>query len=390
MNKLVCTLVTASVLVSGSAFGQSKNTAASDKPSKQSLLDNQMDGVTAGSALAVGDAAVTSNDAASVKLGGGALSGAAGINIVNSSNSLDANGVNVYDSSIQGRQGSGAGSNVNQQNSISQTEGTNAKIAVEASDLQDEIFAAEAAAKATNIAADSAKATTNTNDSVDLTGNAEQAAKGLNIVNSAGGLVANGLNIAHSSNVGAVPTLTQTNDLTQKDLAAGSGSGIAIDSAAVATTNTGAVNLSGGALSDAAGINIVNSTDSAVANGVNVYDSSLTNQASNSGSSVTQNNTIDQNEKTNATVQVAAAIAPLDLQFAATAQATNIAADSAKINNNSNYSVDLAGTAEQNATALNLVNSAGSIVSNGINIAHSTNIGSIPTLNQVNSISQVR
>jgi hypothetical protein len=48
MNKLVCGIVTASVLVSGSAFGQGKTKSATDKQSKQPLRDSQ-DGVTAGS-----------------------------------------------------------------------------------------------------------------------------------------------------------------------------------------------------------------------------------------------------------------------------------------------------------------------------------------------------
>ena len=50
----------------------------------------------------------------------------------------------------------------------------------------------------------------------------------------------------------------------------------------------------------------------------------------------------------------------------------------------------LAGAAEQNATALNLVNAAGGMVANGLNIAHTTNITTTPTLSQVNVISQSR
>lgn len=382
MNKLVCTLVTASVLVSGSAFAQDKSASG-----KQSLRDNQMDGVTAGSAVAIDNASVTSNDAGSVNLSGGALSGAAGVNIVSSSNSLVANGVNVYDNSLANQDVSN-GSTIGQKNTLSQSQGTNASVQVAATDV-DGALLAEAQAAATNIAAYGAKVTTSGNYSVDLSGTAEQKATAVNIVNSAGGIVANGVNVAHSSNVNAMPILNQVNNISQTDLT--EGSSIAVDNAAVTTSNTGAVNLSGSALSGAAGVNIVNSTDSAVANGVNVYDSSLTNQAANSGSTVTQTNTLNQNEKTNANVQLAAALpAPIDLAVTAQATATNIAVDSAKTSTSTNYSVDLAGTAEQNATALNIVNSAGGMVSNGLNIAHSVNMNAIPALNQVNSISQVR
>ena len=44
MNKIICTIVTASVLVGGSAYGQNKTKTAHDK---QPLRDSQMDKVTA-------------------------------------------------------------------------------------------------------------------------------------------------------------------------------------------------------------------------------------------------------------------------------------------------------------------------------------------------------
>jgi ATP-dependent protease ClpP protease subunit len=72
------------------------------------------------------------------------------------------------------------------------------------------------------------------------------------------------------------------------------------------------------------------------------------------------------------------------------AAAKNIAVDGSTINDTNTYSVILAGSAEQNATALNIVNSAGGMVANGLNIAHTTNLTTMPVLTQVNSISQVR
>jgi hypothetical protein len=73
-----------------------------------------------------------------------------------------------------------------------------------------------------------------------------------------------------------------------------------------------------------------------------------------------------------------------------TATATNIAVDGSSVKTSTNYSVALAGSAEQNASALNIVNAAGGMIANGLNIAHSANMNAMPTLNQVNSISQVR
>jgi hypothetical protein len=71
------------------------------------------------------------------------------------------------------------------------------------------------------------------------------------------------------------------------------------------------------------------------------------------------------------------------------AAATNIAVDGSTITTTSTDSVTLAGNAEQNAAAVNIVNAAGGLVANGVNIAHSTNINAMPTLTQTNSISQV-
>jgi hypothetical protein len=52
--------------------------------------------------------------------------------------------------------------------------------------------------------------------------------------------------------------------------------------------------------------------------------------------------------------------------------------------------VALADTAQQNAQAINIVNAAGGMVSNGVNVARTSNMNSAPTIVQSNSISQVR
>src|ERR1700723_1527271 len=100
MNKIICTLVTAPVLVSGAAYGQSKAKTAHDK---QPLRDSQMDKVTAAgeenSSIAVNNSTVNENNTGTVNLSGTSLMGAKGVNIVNSSDGLVANGVNLYNSS---------------------------------------------------------------------------------------------------------------------------------------------------------------------------------------------------------------------------------------------------------------------------------------------------
>jgi hypothetical protein len=73
----------------------------------------------------------------------------------------------------------------------------------------------------------------------------------------------------------------------------------------------------------------------------------------------------------------------------ASAAADNIATDGSSINTSESSTLSLAGAAQQNAAAINLVNAADSLVANGVNIARTTNMNTTPTLNQVNSISQV-
>ena len=116
MNKLICTFVTASVLVSGAAYGQSKPKTNHDK---QALRDSQMDKVTAAGeeqeAVAANNSSVTENNTATVNISGSVLMGASGVNIVNSSDALVGNGVNVYDGSLS-TVGSNSGANVKQTN----------------------------------------------------------------------------------------------------------------------------------------------------------------------------------------------------------------------------------------------------------------------------------
>jgi hypothetical protein len=72
------------------------------------------------------------------------------------------------------------------------------------------------------------------------------------------------------------------------------------------------------------------------------------------------------------------------------ASAHNIAVDGSTVNATNNYTVSLAGSALANATAMNIVNAAGGMVANGVNVARTSNMNSTPTLSQSNSISQVR
>jgi len=118
VRKLVITLV-AALVVSGTSYGQSsKSSAAPKKQSKaQALRDNQMDRVTAAgeenTAVAAKDSTVTETNTGSVTVAGSVLQGAAGVNIVNSSDAMVANGANVVSNTA-------GGANITQTNNVSQ------------------------------------------------------------------------------------------------------------------------------------------------------------------------------------------------------------------------------------------------------------------------------
>jgi hypothetical protein len=67
-----------------------------------------------------------------------------------------------------------------------------------------------------------------------------------------------------------------------------------------------------------------------------------------------------------------------------------VAVDGSTVNATNNYTVMLADSAQANASGLNIVNAAGGMVSNGVNVARTSNMNSAPSINQVNSINQIR
>jgi hypothetical protein len=68
---------------------------------------------------------------------------------------------------------------------------------------------------AQNVAVDGSSITTSSSASLNLMGSSESSASGVNIVNAVGSMVANGVNIGYTSNMNAMPTLTQSNSISQ-------------------------------------------------------------------------------------------------------------------------------------------------------------------------------
>ena len=215
MKRLSATLVFTLIIgIAALAYGKGKP-----------LADQQMDRISAGSAIADGESNASDSREFEVELSGSALNGASAVNIVNAANSTVANGVNVWsaashdDSSkmdTSSKEGNGGTAIVLQTNTITQTGvpcdcGTPGA-AVATTATKDEVETDIASANA--IALDGSTASNKVEESIELSGSAEANAKAVNIVNAAGSLVANGVNVASSDHLGLV-TLNQVNVITQ-------------------------------------------------------------------------------------------------------------------------------------------------------------------------------
>jgi uncharacterized protein YsxB (DUF464 family) len=199
MKKLSHTLVLV-LLVGAAALAYGKS-----KP----LADKQLDRISAGSAIADGESTATDSRDFQVELSGSSLSGASGVNIVNAANSTVANGVNTWSGDHL------ANVTFAQTNMITQRDipcdcepGEVAALTFTKEEFEADMAIGNA------IALDGSTATSKTEESIELDGSAESNAKAVNIVNAAGSLVANGVNVAATSTAGNV-TFAQTNVITQ-------------------------------------------------------------------------------------------------------------------------------------------------------------------------------
>jgi hypothetical protein len=195
------------IFVCGLLIGISALAYGKSKP----LADKQMDQISAGSAIADGESNASSSRSFTVTLDGSALSGASAINIVNAANSTVADGVNTWNGDTM------HDAAVAQSNTITQTGvpcdcGAPAGTVVAATETAAETEADVATANA--IALDGSTATDTVAESVTLSGSAESDAHAINIVNAAGSLVANGVNVASSTNMNNA-ALAQTNVIVQ-------------------------------------------------------------------------------------------------------------------------------------------------------------------------------
>jgi hypothetical protein len=120
-------------------------------------------------------------------------------------------------------------------------------------------------------------------------------------------------------------------------------------------------------------------------------DDSLTASASDSATLASSTAKSKSNSSSNHTVQ------SLDLTYDQqgavafdSASGKYVAVDGSTVSATNTYTVALAGSALQNASGLNIVNAAGGMVANGVNVARTSNMNSAPVIMQSNTVSQVR
>ena len=123
MNKIVCTLITASFLTAGIAAAQNNNSNSKTAKAHE-ITDSQMGNITAGqtdTSIAAAGSTVTTTNSATGSLAGSSLSSASGVNITTAVNSSVANGVNIYAATLSADHGND-GSKVSQDNTIGQSD----------------------------------------------------------------------------------------------------------------------------------------------------------------------------------------------------------------------------------------------------------------------------
>lgn len=448
MNKLIYTLVAALVLTGGAAYGQSASqTAHNKKQVKHQLRDNQMDKVTAAgeenSAVAANGSSVTEDNTGSVNISGTALEGAKGVNVTSSSDAMVGNGVNVYNSDLAAA-ASNSGAKVTQANAISQDSKNTASIDKYSRGANSQFNGTwNSTETESNTSSKSVNATLNHTDnstksaSNNLTTSSSSTDKSSDIETSA---TTSG-NTKSSSDVGSS---SSNHTFNGNDTNTSNSSANAASSSASGSTNTtasssyGNTSSSGGASSASSGgaNNTIKTNGPASASNATHNASSTDTDASTSAHTSSENDTTASNvtstkntsdtdasetDKSSSTTHNTASSSTSASTTAATLVASsnethsenetknnhvihnvegalsigsvsgqNIAVDGSKVDSTNNYSVTLAGAAEQNATAMNIVNAAGGMVANGVNVARTANMNSTPTLSQVNSVSQSR
>ena len=344
------------------------------------LADHQLDRITAGDSDAgsssqdLGGAIVAAGSQATIKNSGGvtledaAQNGAQALNLVNASQSRVANGVNVWDGQLQTPTGTTTFT-VNQNNQVFQQGfATYADLSgyartdsnVWTSGSSSESSKSASSDSFTNNSMVDTKQSINSSGSLS-TGNTASAPGGSTALQVGQGISGTGkLNIgvdAGSVNVGISAGINVTGDVTNLFGSAGG--------SATATFNAGAqfvlpkLNLS--------------------------FDGGICYVEMGSCSAVGSRNSSSTLESNKQETYSQTVLAPISIDDA---KAQYIVVDGSQLTAENDYTVLMNGTSEANAKALNLVNAAGSLITNAVNVARTPTVGPTINLNQTNLIVQ--
>lgn len=364
----------------GIAFAQDHGKAK--KPHR--LADRQLDRITAGDSNAgdsqdLGGAVVAAGSQATITNSGGVTledttqQGAQALNLVNSSQSKVANGVNVWDGRLDTQNGA-TELNVNQNNQVFQ-QGFATYASLSGYERTDSNVSTS---YTTSKISKSASSDSFTNDSmVDTKQN----------ISSSGGSssVGNSSTPSPNLNVQAGQGISGTGKL---DIHVDAGSiGVGISGGASVNTQTatdvaGVVN---GTLTNTASIGFKTDLSWVLPKLDLSFDGGICYVELGSCSAKGSRNSTSSAESSEQDTYSQTVQAPVSIQDA---KAEYIVVDGSTLTAKNDYTVFLSGNSQADAKALNLVNAAGSLIANAVNVARTPTVGPVINLNQTNLIVQ--
>jgi hypothetical protein len=343
MRIAVCVFAVPFVLTATLAF-------ADGGQNRRPLGDGDLDGITAGSASRSGSggaivasaSTATIAEQGNVEMDGEAQQGSRALNLVNASSSAVANAVNVWDGQVA--EGTATRLNVDQSNQIRQEMGRGASLP--------SYVRSGANVESTSVVSRDVTGEGSVETVTEVLGQSIQGGQGFAGAASAD-LALTGGSITITNEVGV-----ELNAATGLDLGGGLLSGSISGGASLDTSQSLTWVLPNLDL-HVEGVVCAVAMGSCAAEGTFKSTSNITSSER----------------------------APVRMSDAA---AEYIAVDGSTLDVTTGYSVALSGSAQQGVNALNLVNAAGSAVSNGVNVARSPTVGPVLNLQQINVIHQTR
>ncbi|HKF22749.1 MAG TPA: hypothetical protein VKE93_14355 [Candidatus Angelobacter sp.] len=178
------------------------------------------------------------------------------------------------------------------------------------------------------------------------------------------------------------------------------GSAIADGESTASDSRDFSLDLDDSALKDASAVNITNAVDSTVANATNIWSADHMNDVGREEDGKDEDRRKNEVKQLNVVIQKGV---PCDCKPGATISKTEtedeeefdasignaIALDGSKAENKTDMDLELSGSAEENAHAVNITNAVGSLVANATNIASTMNGHNLGSLSQVNVVVQL-